>query len=133
MSLTVLTLPIPLKRGTKRPSAVMSLSDSEDNNPSPKTKPRVSASSLPSRPSSPGNGIKIKKGVLLSDDEEESPQKVKSKAVIKQKGKGRVSVAQEEEEDEDGVGPSTRAMMDLDCVSSLPLCYAHFCNALTVL
>ncbi|KAF8532185.1 DNA polymerase subunit Cdc27 [Gautieria morchelliformis] len=99
------------KRGTKRPSAVMSLSDSEDDNPSPKTKIRTSASPLHSRPPSRVNGIKVKKGVLLSDDDEDSPQEMKPKKAVKQMGKGRAQVAEDEEVEMD---PSIRAMMDLD-------------------
>lgn len=114
-----------MKRGTKRPSAVMSLSDSEDDNPSPKTKARTSASPA-LRTASRIHGVKVKKGVLLSDDDEESAQEVTLKAV-KRKGKGRASFAEEEEEEED---PSVRAMMDLDdCVSPPSVLSIH--NALT--
>jgi DNA polymerase delta subunit 3 len=96
----------------------MSLSDSEDDNHSPKTKVRTPASPLHSRPPSRANGIKVKKGVLLSDDDEDSAQEMKPKMTAKQKGKGRAQVAEYEEAE---VDPSLRAMMDLDdCLLSIP-------------
>ena len=107
-----------IKRGTKRPSAVMSLSDSEDDNP-PKTKSRISPTPLTSRPPQ-ASGVKVKNGALLSDDDEGRTKEVKPRTA-KQKGKGRALVAEEEEEEEDEVDPSVRAMMDLDdCSSSCP-------------
>jgi DNA polymerase delta subunit 3 len=131
LSLAVLTSSICLKRGTKRPSAIMSLSDSEDDNP-PKIKPRISTSPPPSRPSSLANGVKVKRGVLLSDDEEESPQRVKQKAATNQKGKGRVSVAHEEEEEEEDISVKAMTALD-DCVSFHPLFYTQFYKTLTLL
>ncbi|KAF8575231.1 hypothetical protein K439DRAFT_1641573 [Ramaria rubella] len=90
------------RRGIKRPSTAVSLYDSEDNKPSPPVKRRISTSS--SGPSSNVDGVKIRNGVLFSDDEEELKPKVA------RKGKGRVLVSDEEEDND----PSVRAMMDLD-------------------
>jgi len=91
----------------------MSLSDSEedeeDNNPAPKTKPRTSTSPLLPKPASnTEQGVKVKKGVLISDDEDEDIQKVKPKP-SRLKGKCRAVVS-----DEEDAGRSVRAMMDLD-------------------
>ncbi|KAF8513181.1 DNA polymerase subunit Cdc27 [Hysterangium stoloniferum] len=95
-----------LKRGTKRPSGVMSLSDSEDDRPFPSTKRRLSTPLPVSKPSSREKGVRVKRGVLLSDDEyEKVVQEIKSS----KKGKGRALVS-----DNEDVDPSLRAMMDLD-------------------
>ncbi|EPQ52583.1 hypothetical protein GLOTRDRAFT_131815 [Gloeophyllum trabeum ATCC 11539] len=92
----------PPKRGIKRKSAVGTTnSDFEEKSPS-------QAGSLPvSRPPTESAGkVKVKKGVLLSDDEDDTPRLSKSKG----KGKAKASVAEMDSEAE----KSLKAMMDID-------------------
>ncbi|KAJ6580930.1 DNA polymerase subunit Cdc27 [Mycena capillaripes] len=78
------------KRGTKRKSALASDSEEEVAKPA---KPVVQAQS----------SVRVRKGVVLSDDEDDEPQPVR-------KGKGKASVPQSDSETEKDL----RAMMDID-------------------
>lgn len=103
----------------------MSLSDSDDESIPAKTKTRTSATPVSSRPPSRASGVKVKRGVLLSDNDDESVDEAKPKTA-KRKGKGRASVAEREEE----IDPSIKAMMDIDdCLSTCPFNSLH--NVLT--
>ncbi|KZT23069.1 hypothetical protein NEOLEDRAFT_1136926 [Neolentinus lepideus HHB14362 ss-1] len=97
---------VPVKRGVKRKSTVGTAeSDSEEK--------AFTAKSTPVPPSQPlsasGASVKVKKGVLLSDDEEENVSK-SAKSKVKANAKVKAQAARSDTE----VERSLKAMMDID-------------------
>jgi hypothetical protein len=86
----------------------MSLSDPEVDRLSPSTNPPIHAPSPAPKPASRGKEIKVKRGVLLSDDETEEFAKKNVKR--SKKGKGRAILGSDDEDVDQSLG----GMMDLD-------------------